>query len=259
MSAPLGYELRFWPEFARLLTDTRFWFPAHPPAHSPGQLPADLPDDPHEERENRRPVLLIPGFLAGDASLNVLAGWLRRRGHEVRTSGIRFNVGCAGHELDRLGTVLDAFGEPAVVIGQSRGGTLARALAARHSDRVAAMMTLGSPVLDQLALSPSVMRTVRSVAFLGDIGVRGLFTNECRDGDCCSEFRALLKAPLGEDAPAVAVYSRSDAIVDWRACLDPAAEWVEIDGSHCGMAVNPEVYRELERLLERCEETACSR
>ena len=243
MSAPLGYELRCWPEFGRLLTDTRFWAPARAP----------------DNGDRRQPVLLIPGFLAGDASLTVLAGWLRRRGHEVRTSGIRLNVGCAGRELARLGRVLEAFGEPTVVIGQSRGGTLARALAARHPDKVAAVMTLGSPVLDQLAVSPSVLRTVRSVAFLGDLGVRGLFTNECRDGACCSEFRTLLKTPLRENAPAVAVYSRSDAIVDWRACLDPGAEWVEIDGSHCGMAVNADVYRELEGLLERARESPCSR
>ena len=59
--------------------------------------------------------------------------------------------------------------------------------------------------------------------------------------------------------PWVAVYSRSDAIVDWRACLDPTAECVEVDGSHCGMAVNVRVYRELERLLERSEEITCSR
>ena len=243
MSAPLGYELRFWPEFGRLLAHPLFWAPARQP----------------EERDRRQPVLLIPGFLAGDASLTVLAGWLRRRGHEVRTSVIRFNVGCAGRELERLGAVLDAFGEPAVVIGQSRGGTLARALAAKRPDSVAAVMTLGSPVLDQLAVSPSVLRTVRSVAFLGDLGIRGLFTNECRDGDCCSEFRALLEAPLGEDAPAIAVYSRSDAIVDWRACLDPCSEWVEIDGSHCGMAVNADVYRALEQLLARAEDSLCSR
>ena len=243
MSVPLGYELRFWPEFGRLLTDARFWNPAHPPKRG----------------DRRRPVLLIPGFLAGDASLAVLAGWLRRRGHEVRTSGIRLNVGCAGRDLDRLGVALEAIGEPAVVVGQSRGGTLARALAAREPDRVAALMTLGSPVLDELAVSPSVMRTVRSLAWLGDLGFGGLFTNECKDGACCSEFRTLLKAPLREDAPVVAVYSRTDAIVDWRACLDPAAECVEVDGSHCGMAVNADVYRELERLLERCEEIMCCR
>jgi len=231
---PLQNELRFWPEFARLLTDPLYW--------SPGR------------RHARRPVLLIPGFMAGDASLTVLAGWLRRRGHTVRTSGIRLNVGCSGRDLERLDAALAAFGKPAVVIGQSRGGTLARALAARHPDAVAALVMLGSPVLDPLAVSPHILRTVRSVAFLGDLGVRGLFSTDCRDGECCSEFRLLLRAPLPPGAPALAVYSRTDAIVDWRACLDPQAECFEIDGSHCGMAVNAEVYRELERVLERSED-----
>ncbi|MBV9416944.1 MAG: alpha/beta fold hydrolase [Solirubrobacterales bacterium] len=236
--APLQHELRFWPELGRLLTDPLYW----PPSQTHGQ-----------ERV-RRPALLIPGFLAGDASLTVLAGWLRRRGHAVRTSGIRLNVGCSGRDLERLDTVLEAFGEPVVLIGQSRGGILARALAARHPDAVAALVTLGAPVLDPLAVSPHVLRTVRSVAFLGDLGVRGLFSTECRDGACCSEFRSLLRKPLSPGAPALAVYSRTDAIVDWHACLDPHAESFEIDGSHCGMAVNAQVYCELERVLARSEQ-----
>ena len=230
-SPPLPGELRFWPELAALLSDPRFWSPAR--------------------KRSRQPVLLIPGFLAGDASLTVMAGWLRRRGHRVRTSGIHLNVGCSGRDLDRLDAALTAFDEPVVIIGQSRGGTLARALAARHPDRVAALVTLGSPVLDPLAVSSSVLATIRSVAFLGDLGVPGLFSTACRDGDCCAEFRSLLTAPLPEGAPALALYSRTDAIVDWRACLDPAAECVEIDGSHCGMAVNAQVYRELERLIDK--------
>jgi triacylglycerol lipase len=228
-SPPFQGELRFWPELAGLMSDPRFWWP---------------------KRQTRRPVLLIPGFLAGDASLTVMAGWLRRRGHRVRTSGIRLNVGCSGHELDQLDAVLTAFDDPVVVIGQSRGGTLARALAARHPDKVSALITLGSPVLDPLAVSPSVLRTIRSVALLGDLGVPGLFSTECRDGSCCAEFRSLLAQPLAPGATALSLYSRSDAIVDWRACLDPDAECVEIEGSHCGMAVNAQVYRELERLLD---------
>jgi triacylglycerol lipase len=229
--APLQGELRFWPELATLLSDFRFWAPPR--------------------KGSRQPVLLIPGFLAGDASLTVMAGWLRRRGHRVRTSGIHLNVGCSGRDLDRLDTVLDAFGEPVILIGQSRGGTLARALAARHPDKVAALVTLGSPVLDPLAVSPSVLRTIRSLAFLGDLGVPGVFSTDCRDGDCCAEFRSLLAKPLRSSAPVLCLYSRSDAIVDWRACLDPDAECVEIDGSHCGMAVNAQVYRELERIIDK--------
>ncbi|HEX3690965.1 MAG TPA: alpha/beta fold hydrolase [Solirubrobacteraceae bacterium] len=231
MGAPLYAELRYWPELAGLLADGRFRSPAR--------------------AARRVPVLLIPGFMAGDSSLTLLARWLRRRGHTVRMSGIRINAGCAGRELARLERVLEGFDESAIVIGQSRGGTLARALAARHPEAVAAVVMLGAPVLDPLAVSPSVMRSVRSVARLGDLGVPGVFSSECRAGDCCTDYYALLKAPLTAGMVAVMVYSRSDAIVDWRACLDPSATCIEVDGSHCGMAVNARVYEELERVLER--------
>jgi pimeloyl-ACP methyl ester carboxylesterase len=239
VSAPARGELRYWTELGRLLADPGFHRVA--PGHDP------------------RPVLLIPGFLAGDASLTALAGWLRRRGHRVRGSGMRINVGCAGRELTRLGAKLAEFDRPPIVIGQSRGGTLARALAAGRPDSVSGLVTLGSPVRDPLAVSPSVLRTVRSFARLGDRGVRGVFSSECRDGACCAEVRSLLEAPLDPDLPTLAVYSRSDGIVDWRACLDPDASCVEIDGSHCGMAVNPGVYRQLEDLLDRTEATTSRR
>ena len=233
MGAPLYAELRYWPELAGLLADGRFRAPAR--------------------ATHRAPVLLIPGFMAGDASLTLLASWLRRRGHAVRMSGIRINAGCAGRELARLEEVLARFDEPAIVIGQSRGGTLARALAARHPEAVAAVVMLGSPVLDPLAVSPSVMRTVRSVARLGDLGMPGLFSSDCRAGDCCTDYYALLRAPLTAGVVALMIYSRSDAIVDWHACLDPSATCIDVNGSHCGMAVNARVYEELERVLEQAE------
>jgi pimeloyl-ACP methyl ester carboxylesterase len=236
---PIRGELRYGLELSRLLADHRFRAPAR--AHA------------------GRPILLIPGFMAGDASLTLLAGWLRRRGHAVRRSGIRMNVDCAGRELRRLELLLARLNGPVVVIGQSRGGTLARALAARHPREVVALVTLGSPVLDPLAVNPAVLRTVRTVAQLGDLGLPGVFSSTCNGGACCAEFRALLESPLPPDMPALAVHSRSDGIVDWRACLDPYAQCVAIEGSHCGMAVNPNVYRELERLLERSEEAPCNR
>jgi triacylglycerol lipase len=230
-------ELRYWLELARLLKDQRFYSVA--PARDPA------------------PVLLIPGFMAGDASMAALAGWLRRRGHAVRGSGMLFNVGCAGRELARLETMLAEFDRPAIVIGQSRGGTLARGLAAGHPDQVAGLVTLGSPVLDPLAVSAPVMRTVRSVAWLGDLGLPGVFSTSCMDGHCCTDFNSLLLAPLETGMSVLAVHSRSDGIVDWRACLDPYAECVEVDGSHCGMAVNSGVYEKLEEMLLQTEEIAC--
>ena len=46
---------------------------------------------------------------------------------------------------------------------------------------------------------------------------------------------------LDPDVAFTAIYSKRDGIVDWRACLDPAAEQVEVRTSHCGMAVDPTV------------------
>jgi triacylglycerol lipase len=239
VGAPARGELRYGLELARLLADRRF----------------------HRVQAASEPwdVLLVPGFLAGDASLIVLAGWLRRRGHRVRRSGIVVNADCAGRELTRLKGKLAEIDGQAILIGQSRGGTLARALAAQHPEAIAALVTLGAPVLDPLAVSPAVLRTVRSLARFGDLGAPRMFSTSCRDGACCSEFRGLLEEPLDPEMPTLAVHSRSDGIVDWRACLDPYAECVEVKGSHCGMAVNVNVYRELERLLEETEVAASSR
>src|SRR5258708_19866988 len=45
-------------------------------------------------RGDGRPVLLIPGFTAGDWSLGTLARWLGRIGYKPYLSGIDLNVGC---------------------------------------------------------------------------------------------------------------------------------------------------------------------
>lgn len=199
-------------------------------------------------------MLLIPGFMAGDASLGVLRHWLKRRGHRVAMSGMLVNIGCAERIVSRLEEHLEqlaqASASPVVVIGQSRGGTFARALAVRRSDSVRGLVMLGAPVRDGLAVSSQVLRTVRWVAMLGDLGLPGLFSSSCREGDCCAAFREDLLAPLPDGIDAVAVHSRSDGIVDWQACVDPYAKAVEVDSSHCGMSVHPEVYRVLERVLD---------
>jgi pimeloyl-ACP methyl ester carboxylesterase len=232
--APVWRELRYSGELARLLADGAMRSP--------------------RRREDAPPVLLIPGFMAGDASLSVLRHWLRRRGHRVAMSGMLVNVGCAERIVTRLEAQLERLAEdcerPVVVIGQSRGGTFARALAVRHPQRVRGLAMLGSPVRDGLAVSSQVLRTVRWVAMLGDLGLPGLFSNACRDGDCCATFRDDLLAPLPGGIDAVSVHSRSDGVVDWQACVDPYAKAVEVDSSHCGMSVHPEVYRVLERVLD---------
>jgi triacylglycerol lipase len=211
-----------------------------------------------------RPVLLIPGFLAGDRSLALMANWLRRTGHRPSKAGMRANVDCSAAVVmrleERLERLVDEQGRRAAIVGQSRGGSHAKALASRRPDLVAGIVTLGSPQLEPLAVHPLVRLQVQAVAALGTLGAPGLFKQDCLGGDCCAEFWRRLSAPLPRGVGFVSVYSRSDGIVDWRSCLDPCADrQVEIDASHCGMAVHPAAWRAIADALEGFRSPAAHR
>ncbi len=195
-----------------------------------------------------RPVLLIPGFLAGDGTLSTMARWLHRSGWRVSRAGFRANVACSEEACRRLEGRLEALahetGARVTIVGQSRGGVLARALAARRPELVSGIVTLGSPVLSQLAVHPLVLAQVALVAAMGTGRIPGLFSWSCLRGECCEPFRGDLGGDFSPSVGYVAVYSRTDGIVDWRSCLDPAAsDHVEIPASHCGMSVSHHAFR----------------
>ncbi len=232
--APIRGELRYGVELARLFADGSFRRPAR--------------------QQDAPPVLLVPGFMAGDGSLAVLGSWLRRRGSLTARAGMAFNADCAERALEGLQSRLQRLADRAerrvVLIGQSRGGELGRVVAARNPDLISTLVMLGSPVMGPRHVGPAVLGAVRSVARLGDLGVPGVLSNGCGDGPCCIAFREDLAAPLPEGVRAVSIYSRSDGIVSWEACLDPSAEHVEVRSSHGGMSVHPDVYRVLAGVLE---------
>jgi triacylglycerol lipase len=201
-----------------------------------------------------RPVLLVPGFLAGDGTLATMARWLRANGYWTRRAGIRANVGCSQDACERIEERLEALaertGQPVAIVGQSRGGVLARVVAARRPDLVSGIVTLGAPTVGMLRVHPLVLVPVGVVGALGTGGIPGLFRMSCLRGACCEAFRVDLAARFPAGVRYVCVYSRSDGIVDWRACLDGAAhELVEIEASHCGMALSRGAYEEVARAL----------
>jgi pimeloyl-ACP methyl ester carboxylesterase len=196
-----------------------------------------------------QPVMLIPGFLAGDDSLGVMTKWLRRTGHRTRSAGMRSNVDCseaaADRLIDRLECLSEKYGQRVAIIGQSRGGNFAKVLAVRRPDLVSGIVTLGSPQLDPLAIHPLVNVPVGIVGALGTIGAKGLFRRACLSGKCCESFWEDMQSRMPSSVGYVSIYSRTDGIVDWRACLDPDADQVEVSASHCGMAVHADTYREI--------------
>ena len=210
-----------------------------------------------------QPVLLIPGFLAGDGSLSMLTHWLRRSGYHTSKAGIRVNVDCSGGALSRLESCLEELverqGRPAVIIGQSRGGTFAKVLAQIRPELVAGIVTLGTPQVDPFAIHPLVRLQVEAVALGGSLRIPRLFSRDCIDGDCCETFWQLLAAPLQPSIGYLAVYSKTDGVVDWKSCLDPSAEHLEIRSSHCGMGMHPDAYRGIAGALKDFRPTGAGR
>ncbi|WP_322919972.1 alpha/beta fold hydrolase [Nocardioides renjunii] len=191
------------------------------------------------------PVLLVPGFLAGDASLSAMSRTLRREGFRTYRADIRANVGCtiaaAAQLEERLEEIAQRRGARVRVVGHSLGGMLARGVAARRPDLVAGIVTLGSPVLAPGAHHASLARSVDLLVRLQRAGLRNLMAEDCVAGLCAQQSFDRARAPLADDVDFTAIFSRRDGIVDWRACVDPAARAVEVRSSHLGMGFDPAV------------------
>ncbi len=202
---------------------------------------------PYASRPARmsEPVLLVPGFLAGDSSLGPMSRTLRHEGFRTYRADIRANVGCtlaaAAQLEERLEEIAQRRGSRVRVVGHSLGGMLARGVAARRPDLVAGIVTLGSPVLAPGAHHVSLARSVDLLVRLNRAGLRNLMAADCVAGKCAQESFDQARAPLSEDVDFTAIFSRRDGIVDWRACIDPAARAVEVRSSHVGMAFDPAV------------------
>ena len=191
-----------------------------------------------------RPVLLLPGFMAGDSSLSIMRAWLLRAGYDVEMAGLVFNIRysemVANGVTRRLRDLHDRAGRPVTLVGHSRGGVLAKVVADRHPRIVERVVALGAPLADPYDIHPLTMAGVRLAHAFN-------LLRYARTGSIERGFLEDLEAPAR--VPLTSLYSRSDGIVHWQACLRPDAECVEVHGSHIGLSVNVEVYEVLARLL----------
>jgi pimeloyl-ACP methyl ester carboxylesterase len=198
-------------------------------------------------RGDGAPVITIPGFLGTDTYLYEMHRWLSRVGYRPFRSGIGRNADCPNTLLSRLlGRIEEAHrktGRRVHLVGHSLGGILARSAGAHRPDLVASVTTLGAPFRG-IRSHPIVLRTRDLVRWI----VFGRQTHQflpagCYTGHCsCAFVEALDGFPHG--VRQLAIYSRSDGIVDWEMCRmgDPAVDR-EVLGTHVGLAHNPFVYR----------------
>ncbi|MFL6105713.1 MAG: esterase/lipase family protein [Marmoricola sp.] len=208
----------------------------------------------HHRPASVEPVLLVPGFMAGDGTLAGMARMLRGAGYRTYRSHIHVNSGCTREAADRLERRIESIvlrrGRKVSIVGHSLGGMLARGLAARRPDLVNGIVSMGSPVLAPAAVHDILAWDAEMLTRLTRAGFGGLMSEDCIAGDCARASFEETHAPLDPEVGFTAIYSKRDGIVDWRACIDPAAVPVEVSASHVGMAIDPRVFDVVRHALD---------
>ncbi len=192
------------------------------------------------------PVVLVPGFMAGDSTLALMSRHLRKLGYRTYRSTMHANVGCtqeAAYALERrIESIAIKRDRKVTIVGHSLGGLLARAIASRRPDLVDGIIAMGSPILAPGAIHSVLAFDLAVVVALRRAGLGNMMGEDCTSGDCARLSWEQAQTPLDPDVAFTSIFSRRDGVIDWRGCLDPGAKTVEVRTSHLGMAVDPVVF-----------------
>ncbi len=224
-----------WAELAELMADPIFW---SPPRTGDGRL-----------------VLVLPGLFGNDWYLQPLRSWLDRAGYRSVASALWLNAGCPERLTRQVEQHLDermrSSHGSAAIIGHSRGGLLARAIASRLQDRASHLILLGSPVAAMTRFAATSGLSSRPASRVAEASARArrLLDPDCDVPFCGCAFPADFLRPLHPETRLVSIYSKDDAIVPAWGCPIPGARNIEVSGTHLGLAHNRGVYRALSEAL----------
>ncbi|MEI9851127.1 MAG: alpha/beta hydrolase [Sphingomonas sp.] len=183
-------------------------------------------------RGDGRPVLVLPGLFNSDLSNLAMRGFLRSLGYRAYGWGLGRNLGARtiGGDAERLVARVEAIGgetgETVTLVGVSLGGIMARIVAQRRPELVREVITVSSPFAGP-ATSTNVWRAFE------------LVTGEKIGDPLVRERAAEAAAPLA--VPATAIWSRSDGFVNGLICHDDSCRSIEVESSHMGVQLKPEV------------------
>ena len=99
----------------------------------------------HHPHGNRRPVVLVPGFLGRGLAFVRLKGALARKGYPVYVADLGYGVGCIRDKARHLEEFVDDQGlEDYYAVGHSMGGIISLAMSEPARNRVRHFITLGT-------------------------------------------------------------------------------------------------------------------
>jgi pimeloyl-ACP methyl ester carboxylesterase len=201
-------------------------------------------------------VVTIPGFMGSDLYQSEFRFWLRRIGYRPYASRIGRNINCLQKSGEKLVTTIEKAhrqtGRRVHVIGHSLGGLLARSASSLRPDLVASVTTLGSPIR-AINAHPAVIEVSEFVRDTIQMRHQRDDANaDCFSGKCSCPIVQMAREPNLQGIPVFAIHTKTDGVVHWEVCIDDEAhENVEVRGTHCGLAFNPEVFTHLARFLHQ--------
>lgn len=217
------------PSLTKILLETRAPFEL-------GAYISALPLLQTAPRGDGHPVMIMPGFMASDASTLPLRLFLRSRGYTPYRWGQGRNYG-RGIDLKegvtkntniyrKLKHLREKHQRKVSLIGWSLGGVYARELAKLAPEDVRQVITLGSPFTNNIHANT----------------VSGIF--ERVSGRKLEKFDPELFEKISQPppVPSTAILSRSDGIAAWECCVErltPTTENIEVQSSHTGLGHNP--------------------
>lgn len=190
-------------------------------------------------------IVLVTGYLAGSRSSGPLATWLRNANYRVDLAAVGRNMVTSSAAADRIAEALHAGdGAPSILIGHSRGGQQCRVAAVRDSDLVSQLITLGSPVRAHYPRAAMLRASVESLRLVSRLPIGP-------DDDRTAEaaYERDLFTPFGFGVPWTSIWSKADGVVEWQACLDIAADSVEVTCSHVGLIASISAFRAIAGVL----------
>jgi esterase/lipase len=201
-------------------------------------LPASLPLLMEAPQGDGHPVLLVPGFMAGDATLVALKLFLQSKGYDVHTWGFGRNLGFRSKHANALPQKIRHLhhmtGRKVSLVGWSLGGVFSIYSAQSTKECVRSITTLGSPV----SVGASGVNTPNLMKALYRLVSHRLGASAHMMQPKAKAMRERHRLAI----PTSCLYSLTDGVVPPQEATidgDPTMhENVRIPGSHIGLGFN---------------------